>query len=117
MGDARIVRAAVPDAVATAPRVVSEKKRRSQKRHSGRELVHFLEMAQRGQKQARATVPSLRDRHGNLNVLKSVRRVCTLATCLSTQPKAIFLSCSTESDHFKMRKSEVTARPDPQKGS
>src|SRR5437868_8666917 len=105
MGDARIVRAAVPDAVATAPRVVREKKRRSQKRHSGSGLRHFLEMAHRGQKQLRATVPSLRDRHANLNGLKSVHRVCTLATCLSTQPQAIILSCSTDSDTFKMSKS------------
>jgi len=64
----------------------------------------FLEMAQRRQKQARATVPSLRDRHANPNGLKSVRRVCTSATCLSTQPRATFLSCSTESDTFKMQK-------------
>src|SRR6266436_668559 len=104
MGDARIVRAAVPDAVATVTRVVSEKKRRSQKRHSGSELPHFLEMAQRRQKQARATVHSLRDHHANLNGLKSVRRVCTLATCPSTQPRAISLTCSTESDMSKMRK-------------
>src|SRR5207244_11945257 len=104
-GAARMERAAIHDAVTTAARVVSENKRRSQKRQSGSELRHFLEMAQRGQKQARAPVPSLRDRHENLNGLKSVRRVCTLATCLSTQPKAIFLSCSTESDTFKMRKS------------
>ena len=65
----------------------------------------FWKLAQRRQDQARATVPSLRDRHVNLNGLKSVRRVCTLATCLSTQPRAIFLSCSTESDTSKMRKS------------
>src|SRR5438093_3011261 len=109
MGDARNVRVAAPDAVATAPRVVNERKRRSQKRHSGSGLRHFLEMAQRGQRQARATVPSLRDQHANLNGLKSVRRVCTLATCLSTQPRAIFLSCSTESETFKMRQSEVCA--------
>src|SRR5205807_8553215 len=102
--DARSVRAGAPDAVG-ATRVVSKKKRKSQKRHSGSGLPHFLEMAQRRQEQARATVPSLRDRHVNLNGLKSVRRVSTLATCLSTQPRAIFLSCSTESDTFKMRKS------------
>ncbi len=31
---------------------------------------------------------SLRDQHANLNGLKLLLRVCTLATCLSTQPRA-----------------------------
>ena len=38
---------------------------------------------------------SLRDQHANLNGLKLLRRVCMSVTCLSTQPRAIFLNCST----------------------
>src|SRR6266496_981087 len=60
---------------------------------------------QRKRKQPRAMARNLRDQHANLNGLKLLPRGCTLVTCLSTQPRAIFLNCSTESDTFKMRRS------------
>src|SRR4030095_1054228 len=82
------------DKLAAAPptRVVSEKKRRSRKRHSGSGLPHSLETAQRKRKQPRAMARNLRDQHANLNGLKLLPRGCTLVTCLSTQPRAIFLN-------------------------
>src|SRR5437870_7429086 len=79
---------------------------KTKKRHSGSELRHFLETAraQSKQQRTRATVRSLHDRHESLNESKSLRRVFTSATCLSTPPRAISSNYSTAWGTCKMRR-------------
>ena len=65
----------------------------------------FWKWHNEGGNNPRAMARNLRDQHANLNGLKLLHRACTSVTCLSTQPRAICLNCSTESDTFKMRRS------------
>jgi hypothetical protein len=71
---------------------------KTQKRRSGSVLPNFSETAARKRKRRhnRAMARSHhRDLRASQNGLKSRRRVSTLATCLSTPPRAISSTCST----------------------